>query len=37
MVSSHYQEWRETQDVVPMERPENTHPENQLAAESRAE
>jgi hypothetical protein len=32
MVSGHYSEWRETQDIVPMERPET-----QVAADSRAE
>jgi len=33
MVSSHYQEWRETQDVVPVERPEVTA----VTAENRAQ
>jgi len=37
MVSGHYAEWRESQTVVPMERQEITAPENQIAAESRAE
>jgi Family of unknown function (DUF5715) len=37
MVSGHYSEWRETQDVVPMERearPDSVHPENQVTAEN---
>jgi hypothetical protein len=42
MVSGRYAEWRETQTLVPMERPENLRPEvpqpeNQIAAESPAE
>ena len=28
MVSGHYAEWRETQTIVPVERPENERPEN---------
>ena len=37
MVSGRYADWRASQTVVPMERPEITAPENQIAAESRAE
>jgi len=47
MVSGHYAEWRESQTVVPMERPENdrqeierpdvTAPDSQIASGSRAE
>src|SRR5262249_45587400 len=37
MVSGHYAEWRETQDIIPMDRPEQTLPEQQIAASSRAE
>jgi hypothetical protein len=32
MVSGHYSEWRETQTIVPLERPENDTVEAQLAA-----
>jgi len=31
MVSGHYTEWRETQDIVPVERPEQPVPETQVA------
>jgi hypothetical protein len=37
MVSGHYSEWRDTQDVVPMERearPDSVRPENQVTAEN---
>ena len=28
MVSGHYSEWRETQNIVPLERPDNDHPDS---------
>jgi hypothetical protein len=31
MVSGHYSEWRETQDIVPIERPDSDKPETQIA------
>jgi Family of unknown function (DUF5715) len=31
MVSGHYAEWRQTQDVVPLEHPENEVPQTQVA------
>ena len=34
MVSGHYDEWRETQNIVPLEHPENGGPETQVAAGS---
>jgi hypothetical protein len=37
MVSGRYSDWRETQDIVPIERPDTQRPETQVAAESRAE
>jgi hypothetical protein len=37
MVSGRYSDWRETQDIVPIERPEMPRPETQVAVESRAE
>jgi len=37
MVSGRYSDWRETQDIVPIERPDTPRPETQVAAESRAE
>ena len=42
MVSGRYSEWRDMQDIVPVEhpdtlRPDSPRPETQLAAESRAE
>ena len=38
MVSGRYSEWRESQSIVPLEKPEQDRPENQIAtAASRAE
>jgi hypothetical protein len=37
MVSGRYSDWRETQDIVPIERPEMPRPETQVAVESHAE
>ena len=37
MVSGRYSGWRDTQDIVPIERPDAPRPETQVAAESRAE
>jgi hypothetical protein len=37
MVSGRYSDWRETQDIVPIERPDTPRPETQVAVESRAE
>jgi len=37
MVSGRYSDWRETQDIVPIERPDTPRPEMQVAVESRAE
>src|SRR4029077_7896274 len=34
MVSGHYSEWRETQDIVPVDSPEAPRPETQLTAEN---
>jgi hypothetical protein len=34
MVSGHYSEWRNTQDIVPVEHPENDTPEAQVAMDS---
>jgi len=34
MVSGHYDEWRETQNIVPLEHPDNDMPETQVAAGS---
>jgi hypothetical protein len=31
MVSGRYSEWRETQNIIPIERPENDKPENEVA------
>ena len=31
MVSGHYSEWRETQTIVPIERPDQDKPENEVA------
>jgi hypothetical protein len=31
MVSGHYAEWRQTQDIIPIEHPQNETPENQVA------
>ena len=35
MVSGHYSEWRETQNIVPIERPESDKPENASRAGQR--
>ncbi len=37
MVSGRYSDWRETQDIVPIERPDTPRPETQVAVESHAE
>ncbi len=37
MVSGRYSDWRDTQDIVPIERPDTPRPETQVAVESRAE
>jgi hypothetical protein len=37
MVSGRYSDWRETQDIVPIEHPDAPRPETQVAVESRAE
>jgi hypothetical protein len=34
MVSGHYSEWRETQNIVPLEHPDNDSPETQVAVGS---
>jgi hypothetical protein len=34
MVSGHYSEWRETQDIVPLEHPDNDAPPTQVAVDS---
>ncbi len=34
MVSGHYSEWRETQDIVPVEHPEREKPETQVAMDA---
>ena len=34
MVSGHYSEWRNTQDIVPVEHPENDTPDAQVAMDS---
>jgi hypothetical protein len=31
MVSGRYSEWRETQNIIPIERPENDKPQNEVA------
>jgi hypothetical protein len=31
MVSGHYSEWRNTQDIVPVEHPDSDKPETQVA------
>jgi len=37
MVSGRYSDWRDTQDIVPIERPDTPRPETQVAGGSRAE
>lgn len=37
MVAGRYSDWRDTQDIVPVERPDMQHPDTQIAAENRAE
>jgi hypothetical protein len=34
MVSGRYSEWRETQNIIPIERPEDNKPETQVASGS---